>query len=229
MNIGSVIEQKRKERKLTQTELAQKLGFAGEKTSQNMICKWEKGQVVPNANQFLALCKVLEISDVMGDFLGLRTDIFSGLNKEGRSRVAEYVRLLRNDSRFCVREAEAYHGRLIRLYDLPASAGPGTFLDGESFELIELPQDAPQNAGYALRVSGKSMEPYYHNGQIVWVKEQNSLMPGEIGIFLYDGCSYIKQLTITYDGVVLHSLNPESPDVPVRDTLPLRVMGKLLA
>ncbi|MBQ9348748.1 MAG: S24 family peptidase, partial [Oscillibacter sp.] len=37
-----------------------------------------------------------------------------------------------------------------------------------------------------------SMEPVYQDGQIVWVRPCQSLHPGEVGVFLYDGSGYLK-------------------------------------
>ena len=36
------------------------------------------------------------------------------------------------------------------------------------------------------------MEPVYHDGQIVWVRSCDSLIPGEVGIMMYDGEGYLK-------------------------------------
>ena len=36
------------------------------------------------------------------------------------------------------------------------------------------------------------MEPRYHDGQIVWVKRCEELECGDIGIFVYDDCGYLK-------------------------------------
>ena len=76
---------------------------------------------------------------------------------------------------------------------LPASAGTGAFLEEENFEMVSFPASAvPQKADFGVRVSGDSMEPVYHDGQIVWVQQCASLSPGEVGLFLYDGDGYIK-------------------------------------
>ena len=219
---------RREELGLLQVDVARLLAAEGVKITQKGISKWERDVAIPDARQFLALCKVLEIRDVMEEFMDIHYNLLSGLNKEGRARVIEYAQILRESERFGTHENPAPTRRMIRLYDLPVSAGPGTFLDGESFELIELPEDAPNDVGYALKVSGTSMEPHYRDGQIIWVKEQNSLMPGEIGVFVYDGCSYVKQLIIDDRGVVLHSLNPEKEDILVSHSLLLRVMGRVL-
>ena len=38
------------------------------------------------------------------------------------------------------------------------------------------------------------MEPVYHDGQIVWVKECSEVPVGQVGIFIYDGEGYLKML-----------------------------------
>ena len=55
--IGRFIQQKRKEKDLTQEELAQKLGV-----SNRTISKWENGRGMPDYSVILDLCKVLDMS-----------------------------------------------------------------------------------------------------------------------------------------------------------------------
>ena len=73
------------------------------------------------------------------------------------------------------------------------------------------------------------MEPEFHDGQTVWVRQQRSLMTGDIGIFLYDGSAYLKQLRRDGGRVLLHSLNPAYADLEISDALPLRVLGKAVS
>lgn len=71
--------------------------------------------------------------------------------------------------------------------------------------------------------------PRFHSGQTVWVHQQPTLDPGEIGVFLYDGSAYLKQLRRDGGRVFLHSLNPAYADLEVSDALPLRVLGKAVS
>ncbi|MEI3062215.1 MAG: S24 family peptidase [Oscillospiraceae bacterium] len=71
------------------------------------------------------------------------------------------------------------------------------------------------------------LEPETADGQTVWVRQQRSLMTGDIGIFLYDGSAYLKQLALK-DSMALHSLNPAYADIVISPELPLRVLGKVL-
>lgn len=77
--------------------------------------------------------------------------------------------------------------------ELPVSAGLGAFLEGEMFQQIQVPASSvPAGAEFGIYVSGDSMEPRYHSGQIVWVKHCEELECGDIGIFVYDDCGYLK-------------------------------------
>ena len=56
-----------------------------------------------------------------------------------------------------------------------------------------------------------------------------TLAPGEIGVFLYDGNAYLKQLRRDGGRVWLHSLNPAYHDLEISDAFPLRVLGKAVS
>ena len=55
--IGNFIEAQRKEKKLTQAKLAEKI-FVSEKT----VSKWENGNGIPDTNSLLKLCEVFNVS-----------------------------------------------------------------------------------------------------------------------------------------------------------------------
>jgi len=99
------------------------------------------------------------------------------------------------------------------LYDLPVSAGSGFYLDSSRAESIDVRASfSTEQADFALRVSGNSMEPRFKNGDIVLVHQQNQVLFGELGIFICDVEGYYKR----FMGDRLHSLNPEYPDVSLR-------------
>lgn len=69
-SIGDVLSARRKELRLSQSELATMLAKDGIDVTNQAISKWETGATLPNARQFLALCRALEIDDVGGSFGG---------------------------------------------------------------------------------------------------------------------------------------------------------------
>ena len=57
IKIGKFITEKRKERGLTQLQLADKLGI-----TDRAVSKWETGRSLPDASIMLELCSILEIT-----------------------------------------------------------------------------------------------------------------------------------------------------------------------
>ena len=226
--IGEVLLSRRRELGLNQAELAEAMTLRGYPVTNQAVSKWEKGTTLPNARQFLALCRILEIEDVRGEFSGGAEGVFAGLDRRGRRLALDYVQLLRDSGRFAERREERTPIRTLPLYSLAVSAGTGQFLDGEDYEMVEVGAEVPEGAHFGVRVAGNSMEPRFHDGQTVWVRQQRSLMTGEIGIFLYDGSAYLKKLIARDDRMALHSLNPEYPDILISPDLPLRVLGKVV-
>ena len=100
------------------------------------------------------------------------------------------------------------------LYNLPVSAGPGVYLDDSLAEEISIPyNEKTETADFALRISGNSMEPKYHDGDVLLVENTESVEIGELGIFILDGNGYFKK----FGGDRLVSLNEEYGDILLRD------------
>ena len=115
--------------------------------------------------------------------------------------------------------------RSIPLYDLPVSAGIGEYLDGEAAETVSVSiTDATAGADYALRISGDSMEPKFHNGDVLLVQNAEGVEVGEAGIFVLDGSGYFK----VYGGDCLISLNPEYGKIMLKDFESVSCIGKVL-
>lgn len=227
-SIGEILNAKRRELGLSQSELASRLSDGGIEVTNQAISKWENGNTLPNAKQFLSVCRALEIDDIAGQF-GSASEggLLAGLDNAGRRKVMEYIQLLRESGRYSPK-AEPVRIRRLPLYSIAVSAGTGQFLDSEDYEMTEVGPEVSESANFGVRIAGDSMEPKFHDGQTVWVSQQHTLMTGEIGIFLYDGCAYLKQLVARDDHLALHSLNPAYPDINISPEFPLRVLGKVL-
>ena len=119
-------------------------------------------------------------------------------------------------------------GRVLPLYALAVSAGTGEFLDGDDYDTVEVGEDVSPRADFGVRISGDSMEPRFVHGQIVWIKRQETLLPGEIGIFLSNGSGYCKRLERSGDTVALVSLNPRYAPIRISAGDELRVLGKVV-
>ncbi len=124
--------------------------------------------------------------------------------------------------------ASDFSRKPVPLYSLPVSAGPGVYLEDSIEDTISIPNNEKTACtDFALRISGNSMEPKYHDGDILLVEDTDSVDIGELGIFMLDGNGYFKK----YGGDRLISLNSEYGDILLRDYAEAvccgRVVGKL--
>lgn len=232
MDIGKTISEARRNAGLSQAGLAARLTMLGVDVTNQAICKWENDTTLPNARQLLVLCAALGMDDVLGEFTNGKYGAYSGLNAAGRKKLGEYRELLLASGLYSPNEhthSADERRRSLPLYSLAVSAGTGQFLDGENYEMVEVGAEVPDGANFGVRVAGDSMEPQFHDGEVIWVHQQRSLMTGEIGIFLYDGCAYLKELAAGEGAFALHSLNPKYDDIVISPELPLRVLGKVIA
>lgn len=155
------------------------------------------------------------------------------LNDEGQGKVDIYTTDLVDSGKYgretpCMPPAEYTD---IPVYDEPAAAGIGNYLRGSSYETVSVPAESvPQGAEFGIRISGDSMEPEIHDGDIVWVRPQISLENGETGIFILGSEAFCKKLHIDHERqeVRLVSLNSKYDDICVKDTDSLRTIGRVL-
>ena len=111
-------------------------------------------------------------------------------------------------------------------YDHATSAGTGQYLNDVRVERIELPVDV--DADFVIPIKGDSMEPDYHDGDLVFIQTSVELNDGVIGVFNYNGDAYIKQLVIDKDQAYLHSLNPAYKDMPITPDTDFRIIGEVV-
>ena len=190
---------------------------------------WEVGVSKPSMDALVALAKTLSMS--LDELVGvsfekpLPTGCEFVLLTSGERRLMQHFRACGDAGReivltVCRMEAERERKgrtekppheseRYIPLYLTPSAAGFSVPLDGEDFEMVLVDAGVPQDADYAVRIQGHSMEPYLPDGSTAFVKKTNSLSTGDVGIFAVDGAMYCKQYLPRPDGgALLASLNP---------------------
>lgn len=107
-------------------------------------------------------------------------------------------------------------------YSMPLSAGTGQEAGQEYPENYTLIKEPPRGTSFIARVSGVSMEPTYHNGDLVFVHSTEEIPVGRIGAFFMDEQQWIKELG---DGELI-SHNPEYDPIPMREDI--RCQGLVL-
>ena len=243
--IGRRIAEARKAKKLTLIAFGELLSEYGVRVQRSAINKWEMGENVPNAYQLLAICQALDIEDELPFFMSCCKR--AALNAEGQEKLRDYRDLLIASGLYrCIPEPEDIRWVEMPVSRLAASAGTGSYLDEGSFETLRVPAaDVPKGAVFGVRVSGDSMEPVYHDGEIVWVQPCDRLRVGEVGIFTYDGEGYIKlygtqmpdernrEAYLRSDGSVapqpvLISYNAQYPPRVVHPDMGFQIVGRVL-
>ena len=192
-----------------------------ERVSLGALSSWESGRTQPKIHHALALARVLE-SDVNYLF---STDLLrEGLNDAGMLKLAEYRSLLLDSPRYRAERPTAQM-RTIPIYLQAASAGTGQFIDDEAFDEIEVDDSDPMSADFGIRLAGDSMTPRFADGQIVWVRRQNTAENGEIILCYYDGQSYCKKLRNEGAHTELISLNKSYRPISVQPDAEFRIFG----
>jgi len=90
--------------------------------------------------------------------------------------------------------------------------------------------DAPVKADYALTVEGDSMNPTFIEGDIIYIRQQDDVDDGTVGVVLCEDSACLKHIYHIKNGLQLVSENPKYPPMirtwPEYDTI--RILGKVV-
>lgn len=228
MDFGLKLKNIRLTKGLTQQELAKSLGVS-------VVCigNWERGTRKPTMDALVSIGRYLNVS--LDSLLGMPTALpntnfilspaeksllrdYQALDRHGK-RVVETVCSLEKERVSAAKETASKEvidirsvkssERFIPRYVTPSAAGFNSPLDGDDFEMILVDDTVPDDADFAVNIQGNSMEPYIHDGDMVFVKKDAELSIGDVGIFCVDGAMYCKQYYIDDENnLVLVSANP---------------------
>lgn len=233
-DIATILKSRRKELKMTVKTVLDALHEYGIDVSDKTLYGWESGYRQPDADTFVVLCHIYEIESlslfsskkappISDEAIKLARD-YDGLDRWGQKQVRstadiEAARVADQRRQASQGEGEEPEGSVVhipfRCSTQSASAGTGTYLGPEAFETIYVQDnDLTRRASFGVPVSGDSMEPRYHNGDILVVEGAEEIEPGEIGVFSVDGSGYVKELG---DGELI-SLNPAYDPIPMTES-----------
>ena len=245
--VGELLKSARIKKGLLQKDLKKALEKYNVNVTTGTVSKWEVGDATPSPYQLFALCYVLGIRNLMHYFTGEEVALYPELNSVGEQKVKQYVQDLIASGNYAPVQKKLNRYITLPLWDLPASAGRGMYLDNSSSEKVQFPASlVPDGADACIKISGDSMEPSFHDNQYVFVKECQTIEPGEIGIFILDSCSYIKMFDVVepdedeiddytdsegsvYMKTMLVSLNKKYEPIPILPDSNFRVYAKVLS
>ena len=94
--------------------------------------------------------------------------------------------------------------------------------------MFDVDENMAAGADFGVTISGDSMEPKYHDHDMIFVHSQETLENGEIGIFSLNGNAYIKKYLSDETGTFLISLNKKYDPIPVNpETDSFRIFGRV--
>ena len=222
---GAILKKLRESKNERQSEIAKIVGV-----TQQAYQRYENGTSEPNADGLIVIANHFNVT--VDYLLGRETEKnpIAMLNlavgeKEALDlycKLPENIRQIIMDTMIQLGEAAkrgmAGEPKIIvfkRFSVHKVSAGCGYDLEDadnwEDLEVVDTPE--AQKADFAVEIDGRSMEPTYQNGDIVYVVSDTDVPVGKIGLFIQNNKGYIKEKG--EDRLISH--NDEYPDIYPED------------
>ena len=183
--VGVTIKESRERKKLSPTDLSKLL-----KVTRPTIANWESGKTFPDANMIYQMAQCLDLDPM--ELLGMKKNKPTYI-REDANLLACYHRLSdvnrksinRMINSMLADQEEERAASLLNDYQIitdeptPAAAGTGCDYSDEepSFTFV---RRTPVNlkADHLVHISGRSMEPLYQDGDIVYVMKTKEIVSG---------------------------------------------------
>lgn len=210
MNVGDRMRQRRKELKLSAEDVAEKIGV-----NRSTVFRYEKGEIEKLPIEILEpLSEILRTTPQYLMGWGNQPDIipiYNQLKRPRQQKVYNFAEHELEEQRYLEEQHEEYHGQT-------AAGAP-----------IEGQQPIPFVGATTvnLLVNGDSMEPNFHDGDIIKYHPQPELENGEIGVFAVNGGITMKRFRRN-DDLRLESLNKKYEDIIIKETDDFSILGKVI-
>ncbi|WP_019292880.1 XRE family transcriptional regulator [Lactococcus petauri] len=238
----NILKEKRLEKKLTLEQVGEIVGVG-----KSTVRKWENGMIENmGRDKIVSLSKALGISPL--DILGIGdsenethpmkkelNDIFDLLNSKRQVKVLNFAsnQLDEQKNNLLDINKTKEKDRLIPIETVEkVSAGFGFhYGENEKTTYYTSRNDLPR-FDFATVVDGDSMEPTLHDGDVILIRQNYDTPQGGIYVVDYDGTSWVKEVSIDENELVLHSINEKYPDrflpVPPEDGEYWNIVGKVV-
>lgn len=246
MGIGFRLKEAREKAHLTQEELGKMVGVTG-----SAITNYEKETSHPKEPILYALIEALNVEPnyLFQDVIPISEDTVSSdemerlvkryraLDTYGKGNVDM---ILDRETKRCQEQAaqRAINPPVSMAQNVSsfggyfpsfgfASAGTGALAQEEPLDWT-YNEEPPKGATCTITIKGDSMEPRFHDGQVVWVDTRKMVEPGQIGVFIINGQAFCKKLVRNENGILFVSLNPRYEPIIPQEGDDIRLFGKVI-
>ena len=211
------LKARRKELKMTQKEIADRLGI-----SYQAYSAWERGVKKPSRKKVKQLEQILNVpKDYFTEIEIVR--LYNTLSNKGKDQVVEYTRNLvqKEKTQQVVSVSEnlyEYH-----VYEKMSAGIGASVYDDRNYDTVYFDEELAHD--FASWVSGDSMEPKYHNGSVALIRETGFDYDGAVYAVVCNNQTYLKRVYREEEGLRLVSINPKYKDIFITYDEDPRVVG----
>ena len=199
------LKARRKELKMTQKDIADRLGI-----SYQAYSAWERGVKKPSREKVKRLEQILDVP--IGYFTVLEiVRLYNTLSDEGKGQALSYVKnLVQKETckNVVSKSAKLYE---YHVYEkMSAGIGSSVYND-QDYDTVYFDEELAHD--FASWVSGNSMEPKYQNGSVALIRETGFDYDGAVYAVVCNSQTYIKRVYREELGLRLVSINPNYKDI----------------
>ena len=199
------LKTRRKELKLTQKDIADRLGI-----SYQAYSAWERGVKKPCKEKVTQLEQILNVPK--GYFTEIEiVRLYNNLTDKGKNQALSYVRNLvqKEQCKNVISISEKlyeYH-----VYEkMSAGIGSSVYND-QDYDTVYFDKELAHD--FASWISGDSMEPKYQDGSVALIRETGFDYDGAVYAVVCNSQTYIKRVYREEHGLKLVSINPKYRDI----------------
>ena len=214
------LKTRRKELKLTQKDIADRLGI-----SYQAYSAWERGVKQPSREKVKLLEQILNVPK--GYFTEVEiVRLYNSLSDQGKDQALSYVRNLvqKEQCKNVISIAEKLYE--YRVYEkMSAGIGSSVYND-QDYDTVYFDEELAHD--FASWVYGDSMEPKYHDGSVALIRETGFDYDGAVYAVVWNFQTFIKKVYREKEGLRLVSINKDYKDIYIPYDENPRIVGKIV-
>lgn len=214
------LKARRKELKMTQKDIADRLGI-----SYQAYSAWERGEKKPSKEKVKQLEQILNVQK--GYFTELEiVRLYNNLTDKGKNQALSYVRNLvqKEQCNNLISISEKLYE--YRVYEkMSAGIGSSVYND-QDYDTVYFDEELAHD--FASWVSGDSMEPKYQNGSVALIRETGFDYDGAVYAVVWNSQTFIKKVYREENGLRLVSINKDYKDIRIPYDENPRIVGKIV-